>query len=191
MSSGKDRDELKTRPGTFLAITPAEWDDEGENVIVPESARATGPVLKGSCKLSGRSSADIELDAATSAWNTKVAALRDELSALDGAMETALSQEETADLEDEDVESIQEAASQARGLMVGVTRPSIAQWKTCEALQTQIDSIKDAHGKFNAALQEVLAAYEEEEEEAEAEDTLGTGGSAANDIDIDVDSDMD
>ena len=174
---------------TFLAITPAEWDEEGENVTVPESVRATGPVLKGTCVLSGKKSPK-NAGADGDDVRAKIVSLRDALSALDGAMEKALSPSETADLEDEDVETIQGAASQARSLMVGVTRPSIAQWETCEALQAQIEAVQAAQQQFDAALQEVLSAYEEEAEDDEAEDD-DDEERGANDIDVDVDSDMD
>ena len=81
---------------TFLKITPAKWNDEGTNILVPESSKAVGPVLQGDCRLSGKPrhrGADLD-----NAFISKVASLRDSLSRLDGALETALSQKKLLDL---------------------------------------------------------------------------------------------
>eukprot|EP00946_MAST-07B_sp_MAST-7B-sp1_P002734 g2734.t1 len=167
---------------TFLEITPAEWDDAGENIIVAESARATGHAISGSCKLCGQPLSATEESAV--ALNAKRAFLRDTLSALDGALEAALSPEETADLEDDDVEVIQHAASLARTSIVTATQPSIAKWQSCEALQAQIDSIKCAHHTFESELKKVLSQYEEDP----GEDEVDAGD---DNVDVSVDSDMD
>ena len=118
------------------------------------------------------------------ALNAKRAFLRDTLSALDGALEAALSPEETADLEDDDVEVIQHAASLARTSIVTATQPSIAKWQSCEALQAQIDSIKCAHRTFESELKKVLSQYEEDP----GEDEVDAGD---DNVDVSVDSDMD
>ena len=84
---------------TFLEITPAEWDDAGENIIVAESARATGHAI-GSCKLCGQ---PLSATKKAQLLNAKRAFLRDTLSALDGALSSSVTRR-TADLEDDDVE---------------------------------------------------------------------------------------
>ena len=168
---------------TFLSVKPAVWNDEGTDILVPESTKAVGPVLRGECKLS-RKIKQKALDS-DNIMNSKMVLLRDSLSRLDGTLEKALSPEETDDLEEDDVEAIKKAASNARGVIVDVSRSSIAEWKTAAQLDSKLAALDAAKKQFDSILGGIISQYDEAE--SEEDDELNV----VDNNDSNVDSDMD